>query len=307
MSNIGIFILDSTLEPVPIGLPGEIHIAGIALGRGYHNRPDLTAEKFLPSPFSRDRGGRMYKTGDVGRFRTDGAIEFVGRIDNQVKVRGYRIELGEIEAILKSHPNVADCAVVLRDDADGERKIVAYVASGTGEEPTPAELKTYVRELIPEYMVPATIVLMKSMPLTVNGKLDRSALPAPDDKRPEIGEARVAPRNDGERKLARIWSQLLGLNDVGVRDNFFNIGGHSLLGIELLSEVRNQFGIKLPLSVLFEAPTIEGLLNALEKAQGSQIHHREPAITRASRDAYRGRRSDSKSTTTTRVADHGDV
>lgn len=267
MCNTGLYILDRMGRPVPIGVPGEIFIGGIPPGRGYHKRPDLTAVSFIPDPFSGTPGGRIYRTGDLGRYREDGVIEFLGRIDNQVKVRGYRIELGEVEAFLGGHQKVREAVVVVREGEGGEKKLVGYVVKKDEEEsPAEWELRKYMREVVPEYMVPSDFVVLDEMPLTVNGKADRAALPAPAGTRPEMEHGYVAPRDDTEEQLAAIWRNVLGVNEVGVTDSFFDLGGHSMLAIKLLAKVEEALGASLSLSTLFAEPTIEGFSRAMAEA-----------------------------------------
>ncbi len=257
ISNTQIYLLDRNLKPTPLGIPGELHIGGVSLARGYLNRPDVTAEKFVPDPFSAEPGGRMYRTGDLVRFRPDGKIEFLGRMDHQVKIRGYRIELGEIETVVGEHKGVRECVAMVREDVVGDKRLVCYVV---GEESLTAhELRAYLLDKLPDYMVPSVFVLMEKFPLTPNGKVDRNALPAPEQSRRDLAEAFVEPRTALERVLAGIWSQVLGLERVGVDDNFFELGGHSLLVTQLLSRVHEAFQVKLPMRYMFEAPTVAKL------------------------------------------------
>ena len=240
-----------------------MHIGGVGLARGYLNRPDLTAEKFIPDPFSAEPGARLYKTGDLARYLPDGNIEFLGRADHQVKIRGFRIELEEIEAALRQHPAVRQAAVLAREDAPGEKRLVAYVvAKATAE-----ELRRSVRDKLPDHMVPAVVVLLDALPLLSNGKIDRRALPAPDRARPELDGAFVSPRTPTEQKLAEIWAQLLGIELVGVHDNFFDLGGHSLLATQAASRMREAFEVEIPLRRLFEVPTVAGLAESIEAAR----------------------------------------
>lgn len=367
LGNVQTYILDGNRQPVPIGVPGELYIGGAGLARGYLNRPKLTEEKFIPSPFSNEPASRLYKTGDLTRYLPDGTIEYVGRIDNQVKVRGFRIELGEIEAVLSQHPNVREVAVIHREDTPGNKRLVAYLVSnlipdripyhtkchlelngnaiklqtqdistgGVGlvgvpildegssvrlhlqlpeeDEPrwlsgtvvwsnppqagirfhlTPSQqaqvnqsvaylldtqelwktlqrtvsrnLRNYLKQKLPEYMIPSAFVLMKALPLTPNGKIDRRALPAPDSFHSELQDKFVAPRTPIETKLAAIWAEVLGVQQVGINDNFFELGGHSLLATQIISRIRQAFAIELPLRHLFEAPTIASLGTIIE-------------------------------------------
>jgi len=240
-----------------------MHIGGVGLARGYLNRPELTAEKFIPDPFSAEPGARMYKTGDLARYRPDGNIEFLGRADHQVKIRGFRIELGEIEAVLGQHPAVRAAVVLAREDAPGEKRLVAYVVA----ESTADELRRFLKDKLPEYIVPAVFVLLDTLPLLSNGKIDRQALPAPDRTRPELDKSFVAPRTPTEELLAQIWAQLLDLERVGVDDNFFDLGGHSLLATQAVSRMREAFQVEISLRRLFEVPTVAGLAESIEAAR----------------------------------------
>jgi amino acid adenylation domain-containing protein len=259
IANTQIYLLDRGLRPTPLGVPGELHIGGVSLARGYLNRPDVTAEKFVPDPFSAEPGGRMYRTGDLARFRPDGQIEFLGRMDHQVKIRGYRIELGEIETVVGEHEGVRECVAMVREDVAGDKRLVCYVVGEESLSPTARELRSHLLDKLPEYMLPSVFVLMEKFPLTPNGKVDRKALPAPEQSRRDLEEAFVEPRTSLERVLAGIWSQVLGVERVGVDDNFFELGGHSLLVTQLLSRVHEAFQIKLPMRYMFEAPTVAGL------------------------------------------------
>ncbi len=261
--NARIYILDNALRPLPIGVAGHMHIGGVGLARGYLNRPDLTAEKFIPDPFSAEPGARLYKTGDLARYLPDGNIEFLGRADHQVKIRGFRIELGEIEAALGQHPAVRQAAVLAREDAPGEKRLVAYVVA----ESTADELRRFLKDKLPDHMVPAVFVLLDALPLLSNGKIDRRALPAPDRARPELDKAFVAPRTPTEEMLAEIWAQLLDIERVGIHDNFFDLGGHSLLATQAVSRMREAFEVEIPLRRLFEVPTVAGLAESIEAAR----------------------------------------
>jgi amino acid adenylation domain-containing protein len=275
IANTQIYILNSFLHPVPIGVQGELYIGGAGVARGYLNRPELTAEKFIPDPFSAAPGARMYKTGDLARYRPDGNIEFLGRADHQVKIRGFRIELGEIEAALGQHPAVREAVVLAREDAAGdpsasprtEKRLVAYVVAEREPLPTTTDLRNFLKEKLPEYMVPAVFVLLEALPLMPNGKIDRRALPSPDRSRPELDKAFVAPRTPTEELLAEIWAQLLDLERVGIHDNFFDLGGHSLLATQLVSRMRETFQVEIPLRHLFEVPTVAGLAESIEAAR----------------------------------------
>ena len=257
IANISVYILDQAWQPTPVGVVGEICIAGQGLARGYLNRPDLTAEKFVPNPFAVSPGGRMYRTGDLGRFRSDGSIEFLGRIDHQVKVRGYRIELGEIEARLKQHPAVSDALVLVRRQDDNSR-LAAYIIAKEEEQASVADLKDDLKMALPEYMVPSLFVFMSEFPTLQNGKVDRRALPDIEVERPDLEGAFVAPRSENEKKLAAIWAELLHVKKAGVRDNFFELGGDSITSIQMISRAK-QKGLLITPKDVFANPTIEGL------------------------------------------------
>lgn len=273
--NARVYVLDSQRQPVPVGVAGELYIGGDCLARGYLNQPELTAEKFGSNPFSDKPGARLYRTGDMARWRADGNLEFLGRLDHQVKLRGFRIELGEIEAALLRHPNVREAVVVMREDRSGDKRLAAYVVARQVESPpTATELRRFVHEKLPEYMVPAAFVPLDALPLTPNGKVDRKALPIPVVNRRESGMTYAAPRTPVEVQLEHIWSEILGLDHVGIDDNFFDAGGHSLLATRLVSKIRETFQVELPLRTVFELPTIEGLalylLTQQAQAAGSQ-------------------------------------
>jgi len=265
LANREIYILDNYGNPVPVGVSGELHIGGAGLARGYLNRPELTAEKFIPNPFGEEPGARLYKTGDLARYLPDGNIEFLGRVDHQVKIRGFRIELGEIEAALGQHPAVREAVVLAPEDAPGEKRLVAYVVAEREPLPTTADLRSFLKEKLPAYMVPAIFVLLDALPLMPNGKVDRRALPAPDRARPESEKSFVAPRDDLELQLTHIWEEVLGVRPVGVRDNFFELGGHSLLAARLFAAIENRLGKKLPLATVFQGATVEHLAGILRQ------------------------------------------
>ncbi len=264
IANTQVYVLDSALGPVPIGVPGELHIGGDGVARGYLNRDELTAERFIHNPFLSDSGARMYKTGDAVRWLPDGELEYLNRLDNQVKLRGYRIELGEIEAALRRHVGIADAVVTVRTDAPGGKALAAYwIAEG---EPVPvSELKSFLKESLPEYMVPAFFVRLTELPLTPNGKVDRKALPAPERTVGQTEEASVAPRDDIEQRLARIWCDILRIPAVGVHDNFFELGGESLLAVRMFVRIETEFGRELPLATLLQAGTIESLASRIRE------------------------------------------
>jgi non-ribosomal peptide synthetase component F/acyl carrier protein len=283
LANTQIYILDKQLQPVPIGVPGEIHIAGDGVSCGYLNRPELTGEKFIADPFSSRAGAKMYKTGDLGRYLMDGRIEFQGRIDNQVKVRGYRIELGEIETVLGRHRAVQECVVIAREDVAGDKRLVGYVVPVAGQAVNAAELRAWVKERLPEYMVPAAMVEMERLPLSPNGKVDRKNLPAPEYSRPELQGAYEQARTPAEEMMAAIWSEVLKLDQVGVHDDFFALGGHSLLATQVVSRVRQAFQVELPLRALFEAPSVAGLTEKVEALQRQKQGLQAPPLVRVER------------------------
>ena len=250
ISNSTLYILDDKLKPVPVGVPGEIYVGGEGVADGYWARPELTAEKFVRNPFELHGSSRLYRTGDIGRFDFDGNVEFIGRVDQQVKVRGFRIELGEIESHLAKHPQVSNVVVLVREDMPGNRRVVAYIIP-RGTVPELLELKNYLRAQLPDYMIPSAFVFMEEFPLTPNEKVDRKRLPAPEQTRPDLDKHFVAPRDEIEQQLATIKD--LGVQPVGVADNFFELGGHSLLAVKLFTQIQKCFEKKLPLATLFRA------------------------------------------------------
>ena len=285
IANTQLYVLDIHLQPVPIGVAGELYIGGDGLARGYLNRPELTAERFIPNPFSTEAGARLYKSGDLARYRADGNIEYIGRIDDQVKMRGFRIELGEIEAVLNQHAAVRDAVVLVREDEPGDKRLVAYVVAARNEAaPTDSELRSFLKEKLPEYMVPSAYVVVDEIPLTPNGKVDRRALPAPSEARPELEGVYVAPRTELEEAVAGIWAEVLKVEQVGIHDNFFELGGHSLLVTQVVSRVRKSLQVELPLRSLFESPTVAELTETIKKAKDSGgAEHQAPAIVRVPR------------------------
>lgn len=264
LPNKRVYILDQHCEPVPVGITGEIYIGGRGVTRGYLRRPELTAQSFLVDPFVSDRAERMYRTGDLGRFQSDGSIQFLGRRDNQVKIRGFRIELGEIEAGIASNPSVRDAAVVLREDLPGMRRIVAYVVLRDGGSEV-SGIRDFIKASLPDYMIPSAFVALESFPLLPNGKVDRNALPPPEEgaEARRIG-ASDAPKSQVEKAIAQIWAALLGVKEVGIRENFFDLGGHSLLATQVISRIRDALHCDLPLITMFETPTVEELASIVE-------------------------------------------
>ena len=263
IGNLRLYVLDRQQQPQPINICGEIYVGGIGVGRGYLGDPARTAEAFVPDPWSSQPGARLYRTGDLGRFRPDGTLQYLGRIDQQVKLRGYRIELGEIEQVFREQVGVKECLVVVREDVPGNQRLVAYVVGLNGETLVGEEIRQRLREALPEYMIPATIVPLEQLPLTPNGKVDRQALPRPEESEAGRDVGYVAPRTPLEEQLAAIWRELLGLERVGVYDDFFAVGGHSLLTVRLVTQIEKQLGKRLPLTVVFQGRTIEALAKAL--------------------------------------------
>jgi amino acid adenylation domain-containing protein len=304
--NTHLYILDGGLNPVPVGIGGELYIGGVGLARGYLNRPDLTADRFIPNPFYREGSSssfRLYRTGDLARYRSDGVIEFSGRIDDQVKIRGFRIELGEIESTLQGHGEVHQSVVLAREDEGGDKKLVAYVVAREGEafsEATPVldscgesfsimtggdsvllteDLQAHLRSSLPDYMIPAFFVYVDRLPLTANGKIDRKSLPAPDLSHRQVGDSYVAARTEIEASLCAIWSDVLKMSPIGIHDNFFKLGGHSLLATQVISRIRSVFERDIPLRVLFEEPTIARLGEKIEASLGEGKGSLLPVIT----------------------------
>ncbi len=280
ITNHRTYILDAGLRPVPVGIPGELHIGGAGVGAGYLGRPELTAEKFVPDPFV--SGGRLYKTGDVCRFRGDGVIEFLGRNDHQVKVRGFRIELGEIEAALLEHAGVAQAVAASCEEVRGDVRLVAYLVPRPGGSPDTAELRVFLRGRLPEYMVPSAFMILPSLPLTPAGKVDRKALPAPDTVRPALQTRYEAPRTEVETAIAAIWKEVLRVDQVGIHDNFFDLGGHSLLLIQVQARMEQLLNRRLPVVELFEFPNIEALARHLS-SDGDAAPARDRIQDRADR------------------------
>ncbi|HEX2078241.1 MAG TPA: amino acid adenylation domain-containing protein [Longimicrobium sp.] len=282
IANTQIHLLDARLNPVPAGVAGELYIAGVQVGRGYLGRRGLTAERFVPDPFSAHPGARMYRTGDLARWLADGSVDYLGRADHQVKVRGFRIELGEIEAALAAHPGVREAVVVARTDAPGETRLVAYLTAAGEAAPDAAALREHLRAGLPEYMVPTAFVAMEALPLSPNGKVDRKALPAPEARRDEA-VAFVAPRDETERAIAEIWREALGVEQVGVDDNFFDLGGHSLLLVRVHGRIREALGPEVTVVELFQHPTVGALAARLARGGEQAAPAREAVDERARR------------------------
>lgn len=289
IANTRVYLLDSALQPVPIGVPGELYLGGAGLARGYLRRPELSASAFICDPFNVDTGGRLYRTGDLARYLEDGNIEYLGRVDNQVKLRGFRIELGEIEEIIKQNLQVTEAVVVVREDEPGDRRLVAYVVSNPDVPATLAdlegELNSSLIKQLPEYMRPSEFIFLDVLPLTPNGKIDRLALPRPDASRRDLNGTYIAPRNETEEVLARIWAGVLRREKVSIEDNFFQLGGHSLLATQVISRIREHLKVELPLRKMFELPTVTALATAVGELQQGTTRAVVPAIRRRTRGA----------------------
>ncbi|MEO5726166.1 MAG: condensation domain-containing protein, partial [Byssovorax sp.] len=283
IKNVRIYLLDELGAPVPIGVRGELFIGGVQVARGYLNRPELTAERFVLDPFVPGEGYPLYRTGDVARWRADGAIEYLGRLDHQVKIRGFRIELGEIEAALAEHPSVREVVVVAREDAPGDRRIVAYFAPVAGASPQVSELRSALRDRLPEHMIPSAFVVLDALPLTSSGKIDRRALPAPDlAAGAGAGEERshVAPRGPVEEALAGIFAEVLEITDVSATADFFELGGHSLLATQVKARIAATLQVEIPLQAMFEAPTVAALAARVDVALSAGRGLAAPPLTR---------------------------
>jgi acyl-coenzyme A synthetase/AMP-(fatty) acid ligase len=273
ITNDQVYVLDENNTPLPIGVPGGLYLAGAGLARGYLNRPDLTAERFVPNPFSVCGGERMYRTGDRARWLPDGNLEFLGRVDHQVKIRGFRIELGEIEAALQEHGGVRQAVVIAREDETGDRRLVAYVVPELQDEKSNngnrraelqiSELREHLLGKLPEYMMPSAYVQLEELPLNHNGKIDRKNLPQPDTNTPD--QEYVGPRNAAEETLCGLWQEVLRREQVGIHDNFFKIGGHSLLAARVATRMRESFKVDIPLRRMFESPTIAQLAEVIDQ------------------------------------------
>jgi amino acid adenylation domain-containing protein len=265
IANTQIYILDENLQQVPVGEPGELCIGGVGVGRGYLNRPELTAQKFIPNPFSNEPGARLYKTGDLARYLPDGQIAFMGRTDHQIKIKGYRIEPGEIVAVLNGHPAVQNSFVMAREEISGDKRLVAYIVLVPGVHVTVGSLRETLMAQLPDYMVPASFVLLDKLPVTANGKVDRKALPVPDETNTLRDEIIARPSTPTQERLVKIVSTLLELDEIDIDDNFFMLGGNSLLGTQIIVQIANTFGVELPLRTLFDAPTVQLLSAEIER------------------------------------------
>ncbi|HST22773.1 MAG TPA: amino acid adenylation domain-containing protein [Blastocatellia bacterium] len=282
VGNTQAYILDGHLQPVPIGIPGELCIGGAQVAHGYLNRPELTAERFITDPYSKRQKGNLYRTGDLTRFRDDGSIEFLGRIDHQVKIRGYRIELGEIESVTRHYEAVSEVIVMAREDTPGDKRLVAYIVAKPDHKLKVGELRNYLLEKLPDYMIPSAFVLLDSLPLLSNGKVHLNDLPAPGFSRLQLDQEYVAPRNDVEVALVKIFSEVLGVEKVGVEDNFFLLGGHSLSATQVIIRLRDALHSDVPLRRMFEKPTVSGLALAVEEFKNQPEEDRIETLSRDS-------------------------
>jgi amino acid adenylation domain-containing protein len=282
LDNTRVYILDSALEPQPIGIPGELCVGGVAVARGYLNRPELTAQRFLPDPFTSESDALLYRTGDLARWLTDGTIDFLGRTDRQIKIRGFRIEPGEIEAMLEQRAEIRAAAVVERLDPRGNPRLIAYLEA-KGHCATAAELREFLAELVPNYMIPSAYVPVERLPLTPNGKVDVDALPEPHWETVSAAEQFVAPHSEMERLITAIWSSLLSVSEIGIHDNFFALGGHSLLAMQVMSRLRSELDVSLPLRAIFDAPTVRQLASEVERIASRPADLAEPALVRIPR------------------------
>ncbi len=286
LDNTRVYVLDAHQQPQPIGMPGELCVGGVAVARGYLNRPELTAEKFIPDPFSEEPGALLYRTGDLARWLPDGTVDFLGRIDRQLKIRGFRIEPGEIEAVLERHPAVREAAVIDRLDARGDARLVAYVATA-GLDVEANELRALLSDHVPNYMVPNSYVTLAELPLTPNGKVDRDALPEPDWDRAAAADEFIAPRTSTEKRVAAIWAELLSVENIGIRDNFFALGGHSLLAMQVLSRLRQEFSTTLTVRAIFDLATVAELSAAVDAADTLPPSNGAPTLVRLERPGRR--------------------
>lgn len=284
IANMQAHVFGPDLHPAPMGVSGELYIGGVGVARGYLNRPDLSADAFVPDALTRQPGARLYRTGDLSRWREDGNLEFLGRVDHQLKIRGFRIEPGEIEAVLLEHPDVKETVVVAGEDRPGEKRLIAYLVADGNRAINQSDLRTFLKKKLPDYMTPGAYVFMDSMPLTATGKIDRRALPPPDSERPHLSQAYVAPRTPIEEMLAAIWAETLGLDRVGIQDDFFDLGGHSLAATRVISRARIAFEIELQLRALFENPSIEDLAGVIEELIKGGLESKAEPIRAARRD-----------------------
>jgi surfactin family lipopeptide synthetase A len=295
LPGVQVYLLDRDRQPVPVGVVGEMYIGGMGVARGYLNRPELTAEKFLPDPFSNRRGARLYRTGDLARYQSDGRLVFLGRTDDQVKIRGYRFELGEIEAALGQHPAVHNAVVLAREDTPGDKRLVAYIVPTLGMSPTSSDLRRFLEAKLPAYMVPSAFVLLDSLPLTPNGKVDRRTLPAPEQARSEFEATFVAPHTSMEWLVAGVWQEVLRVERLSVYDNFFDIGGHSLTSIQAIARLAKRLGVRLsPRDLMVQ--TLGQLASTCEARLSLSQPPKAPSVTlrvwRAMKNMVWGRREE---------------
>ena len=269
IANCEVHILDGEMKPLAAGKVGELYVGGAVVGRGYMNLPELTAERFVVDPWGKNPEARLYRTGDLGCYQTDGQIAFHGRIDDQVKIRGYRIDPSEVVGVLDRHASVQACAVVARQEGDGDKRLIAYIVAAAGAVLKGSILREFLRQSLPEYMVPSVFVQVGSLPMSASGKVDRTALPAPDDQNIIYDEAFVAPRTETEQQVAALLARLLHVDKVGANDNFFLLGGNSLLGTQVINRVSASFGVDLTLLALFDHPTVAGISHQIERLRAS--------------------------------------
>jgi acyl carrier protein len=267
INNMKMYVLDKYLQPVPRGVHGELYVGGVGVGRGYLNDPQRTAEAFSSDPFSQEPGARLYKTGDLVRYLPDGNLEFLGRVDFQVKIRGFRIELGEIEAVLARYPQVAEALVMARQDSSNDKQLVAYLVPQAGHSPSTQDLRAFLQNHLPDYMIPGYFVFLQAFPLNANGKINRKALPAPDRSNLDLDSSYVAPRDAVEETIAKIFARALNVERIGAHDNFFDLGGHSLSATQVISRIRQEFQINFPLRDFFMAPSVAELARAIQTLQ----------------------------------------
>jgi acyl carrier protein len=291
-----IYLVSGDGRLAPTGTVGEILVGGPCVGRGYAGRADLTAARFAPDPFGLGQGARVYRTGDLARLSAGGILEFVGRSDGQIKIRGYRVEPAEVDAALRRHPEVLTTITIGRGGRD-DRRLTTYVVAANPDEPPDEEsLRRHCKRMLPDYMVPTYFVLLGEIPITANGKLDHAALPAPQDPSTRVAAPREVPQGETERALAAIWSRILRVEQISRTDNFFDIGGHSLLATQVISRLREEMGVEMPLRTIFETPRLADLARAAEEARaGGGAAPQVPALVRVSREAYRAGRSTAKS------------
>jgi hypothetical protein len=283
IGNTQVYVLDAAGQRVPVGVLGELHIGGTGVAQAYHGRPALTAEKFVPDGFSGVAGARLYRTGDVARWLADGRLQCLGRIDHQVKVRGFRIELGEIETALAAQPGIRQAVVTVHPDASGDQRLVAYAICDGSEPPVVSDLRGALKDRLPDYMVPSIFQFLEAFPLTPNGKIDRKALPAPDGARPRLDSSYIVPRTALEQSIAQVWQDVLGVEKVGVFDNFFDLGGHSLLLVKAHARLRDVASKKLSILDMFRYPTIDALSKYVSQAPVTEQAALNDVRTRADR------------------------